>query len=172
MIKDEKGQSTIEFLVSFIFVLSFFLTFFNLALNSTNGFLLHYATFMSSRAYLVHDNNSNTPNGGDGDAQAIATTVFENFNLGAFLKADGGTSIKFHHPDSGKKAVYTGAVASYKDKFTASSFFGGDNPIEYVSESFLGREPTRGECSERVCRAMQDIGASCELHITFFDNGC
>ncbi len=171
MIKDEHGQSTIEFIVSFIFVLSFFLTFFKLAMNSTNGFLLHYATFMASRAYLVNDNNSNTASGGDSVAQAAAQKVYADLKITAFIPV-GPSTISVNHPGSGNKSIYTGVYAQYTDKFTVSSFFGGDNPIQYTSESFLGREPTRGECSERVCKAMKEIGASCNLHITFFDNGC
>jgi hypothetical protein len=171
VIKNDEGQSTIEFIVTFIFVISFFLTFFKLALNSTNGFLLHYATFMSSRAYLVSDINSNTAAGGDSAANQVAQKVFKEYQVTAFIPV-GPTSVEINAPDTGKKSVFTGVIARYTDKFTVSKFFGGENNIQYVSESFIGREPTRGECSERVCKAMRDVGADCSLHVTFYDNGC
>ena len=42
-----------------------------------------------------------------------------------------------------------------------------------ISESFLGREPSRQECIERICEAFSAIdGGGCSSHTTIYDNGC
>ena len=73
----ESGQSTIEFLCTFAFVLATIFVFLKIAMNVTNGYLVHYATYMASRAYLVNDNGSNSPSGGDGPALSLAKSVFK-----------------------------------------------------------------------------------------------
>ncbi len=52
--------------------------------------------------------------------------------------------------------------------------------MNFVSEAFLGKEPTRYECHKRVCEIIEyrtngahkpcDSGDS--SHATLFDNGC
>ena len=53
---NQKGQSAIEFLVTFVFVIGFVFLFVRLVLNFGIGYLAHYATFMASRVYMSHDN--------------------------------------------------------------------------------------------------------------------
>ena len=50
---NDKGQSTIEFLMSFVFI--FFLSLFTVmfSINQATGYLLHWATFAASRVFLV-----------------------------------------------------------------------------------------------------------------------
>ena len=63
----------------------------------------------------------------------------------------------------GKKVAVTGV----------SSMIGGKGPLTMVSESFLGREPSRQECIERICSTFSAIdGGSCSSHTTIYDNGC
>ena len=83
MIKRNEGQSAIEFLMSFVFVIGFMMTLVRIAMNYTNGYLVHYATYVSSRAFMVADNNGQ---GSDADSYAAlkARNTFKRFNFSAF----------------------------------------------------------------------------------------
>ena len=59
--KKDNGQSSIEFLISFFFVLGFVFVFLKISLNAAEGYLVHYATYMASRSYLVAEQNSVDP---------------------------------------------------------------------------------------------------------------
>ncbi len=48
---DERGQSTLEFILSFVLVIAFILFYFQLALVFGYGSFVQYATYMASRAY-------------------------------------------------------------------------------------------------------------------------
>ncbi len=166
----ESGQSTIEFLASFVFVFSFMVMIIRFAINATNGYLVHYATFMASRAYLVYDNNTNTPEGADAAAFAQAKKVFNSYSLSSFLGTD--PELKVNPPEYGGISAYVGIYSKFEQPFSIPNFFGGSTPLDMVSESFLGREPTRATCAERVCAGMSESGGTCEKNSTFFDNGC
>ena len=77
MKKNNKGQSTIEFILTFTAAVGFIFLFLKMALNYTNGFMVHHATYMASRSYLVSD-EERYDNAGAGDAQAfqLAKAVF------------------------------------------------------------------------------------------------
>ncbi len=168
---NEKGQSTIEFLLTFIFVFSLIFMIFKIGVTFSNGYLVHYATFMASRTYLVIDNNSNSPSGGDQNARNRASAVFEKFPMKSTIP--GWTSlIKINHPGSVPNNLFVGAWSEYTENFGISDIVGGIKPIVLRSESFLGREPTRANCLQRICRAMEEVGGDCSVHTTFFDNGC
>ncbi len=167
----ERGQSTIEFLVSFVFVFTLMVIMIRFALSVANGYIVHYATFMASRAYMVYDHNINSPDGADAPAFAHAKTVFDSYQLGNLM---GGKppELKVNHPDFGGRSVFVGVYADFEQPFAIPKLFGGSAPLKLRSESFLGREPTRATCAERVCRAMQDAGGVCSKNSTFFDDGC
>lgn len=173
MKKRETGQSTIEFLLSFVFSIGFLFLFLKTALNFTNGFLFHYATYMASRTYLVVDNNSNQVGGADDLAAKRAREVFsKNFQLGTYIPGYSKGMLKINSPAWIKNKPYVGVWAQYQDKFSLAKTFGGSSDVTFRSESFLGREPTREECVERICAAMKDLGGTCISHTTFTDNGC
>ncbi len=174
--RNNRGQSTIEFLVTFIFVFGFVFVFLNISFLYTNGFLVHYATYMSSRAYLVFDNNSKEKDGSDAGAERIAREVLNKFDLEKFIPAidNVNRSTKIFHPDSGINNLYVGIRFEYQDYLPLPMFTKLEDPIIFVSESFLGREPTRSECLERICSAFNLIDGvdNCEVNSTFSDNGC
>ncbi len=167
----QEGQSSIEFLITIIFVVSIIFSFVKLAINMTNGYLAHYATFMASRTYMVIDNNSNTPAGSDNYAEKRASEVFNSYKLSTFVGNYKG-ALTFNAPDFSGKHIYVGALHSFSQAFSINDFVGGKSPIEFLSESFLGREPTIATCFSRVCYAMKEAGGDCQLHTTIFDNGC
>ena len=141
----------------------------------TTGYAVHYATFMAARSYLVVDNNSNQPGGSDEDAKKRAEDVFKAFNLARFMN---GIEPEFevNPPDSQgenfARNTYVGVFASFEDKIIVPGAFRKKKDIKLTSEGFLGREPTRAECIERVCTAMSVLGGGCDTLTTLADNGC
>ena len=178
---NEKGQSTMEFIVGFIFVLTFLFTFYKLALGYTNGYLVHYATFMASRAYLVLDDNNDNIASSDNFAESEAIKVFKNtfswqysnFDWTKFL--DSIPDLQVRGPNSDPDNFFTGVWTEFKQKISIANYFGGNKEVTLRSESFLGREPTRKTCIERICHEFQSVmgGINCrDPHITVSDNGC
>ncbi len=174
---DNDGQSTIEFLTSFIFVFGLLFMFIKIGINTTSGYVIHYATFMASRTYLVHDENSNNVGTGDTRAENATRRVFSEIIAQAGL---GGITLEFNAPSfSGRKAL-VGVRAKFKQKFSFSKLIGGGKMMDMVSESYLGREPVRAECLDQVCDATAIIAGSnaCESEVngktfsTLYDNGC
>lgn len=174
---NNRGQSTIEFILSFAIVFGFVFSFYKLALIYTNGYLVHYATYMAARSYMVIDNNASEPDFNDEPAKQRAQRVFNTFNLTELLGSgfDGNLGFnapsQFNDPDN---ALYIGVFTRYDDKLL-TPLFGKSKELEMRSDAYLGREPMRSECFLRICRAMGDIaggGEYCGIHSTIFDNGC
>ncbi|HLE11251.1 MAG TPA: hypothetical protein VI754_08375 [Bacteriovoracaceae bacterium] len=172
IIMGRSGQSTIEFLLCFIYSFGIIFVFFNVAYNITNGHLVHYATFMASRAYLVSDDNSNTARAGDETARAVANEVFEKFRINSFIPDNGGRLV-INSPEDGPN-VFVGLFYKYKTKFSTVPMIGGQIDLNMASESFLGRIPSRAECLSRICKAMElPNGGGCpDYFATFYDDGC
>ena len=150
----ENGQSTIEFLVSFSVIFTVLLTFVRIAFNATNGFYAHYAVFNASRAYLVSDENNNSIQNGDATAIEKAKEVYDRFKVEYLI---GGTrpELMINNPGLFPNKPFVGSYISFKMDFGVSSMIGGKGPITLISESFLGREPSRQECIERICEAFE-----------------
>lgn len=171
-IKNEMGQSTIEFIVVFVIMFGFMFVYLKIALNFARGYMVHYATFQAARAYLVYDRNSNSDSNTDSIAATRAKLVFKrymNFNQG---------DPEFKNPpgDGSSRRAFVGAVMNYQEKFSFGFPFASLAPMDMVSEAYLGREPTRQTCLERTCKAIRDLGApNCEgdtPHFVLGDNGC
>lgn len=171
---NKKGQSTIEFLTSFAFVISILFLYVKMALNITNGYLLHYATFVASRSYLVNDNLSDDPASTDTAAQSKAREVFS-FYEKSFTDVKAGPTVQFNNPGmSDILSPFIGVWAEIKQVFSYSKMVGGGKLMNYRSESFLGREPVFSECLKQVCKAMEKAkaGTDCSVASTLVDNGC
>ena len=172
-----KGQSTIEFLLVFIFVLGMTVTFSKIATLYTNGYLVHYATYLASRAYMVFDHNSNMPDGSDDKAKELAEKVFHSFNIFKLLSVPTKLPLQINDPQSFLNApenLYVGVWTQFKQVLPVPKI-GKGRAIDLRSESFLGRSPTRSECLERICEGMREVtnrSSYCDLHATHFDNGC
>lgn len=157
--------------MTFIFSFGFIFLFYKIAIDATSGFYIHYANYMASRSYLTFERNSNTANGADSAALSLSRNVFFSYKPNVMVRNFNG-SIEANDPESVGNKLYVGTYVRYSKPFSFSNLIGGREPVNYYSESFLGREPTRAECSERICKSMQDLGAQCATHITFYDNGC
>lgn len=170
--KNNKGQSTIEFVITFTAAVGFIFLFLKMSLNYTNGYMVHHATFMASRAYLVGDSESQADIvGRDGNAFALAEKVFKK-NLPTDLIQGFDGVLKEHNPGVVKYSVFIGVWTEFTQVFSLG-FVGGKDPVRFRSESFLGREPSRVETFAQTCAAISTVtlGSGCDFQATLEDNG-
>lgn len=175
-IENESGQSTVEFILTFAFGVSFILLIFTTSLNYATGYLVHYATFMASRTYLTADSHI----GGIGGTQASlnnteqkARQVYNDFRLSVFGVPDGNFNINPAGSTSPETYLTVGAYTTFELKLDIMGRIAGNQRLEMVSESFLGKEPTRAVCATRTCFAITG-GEACDgtFDITLYDDGC
>jgi hypothetical protein len=178
MKKNQSGQSTIEFIFCFVFAVSFILLVFNTSLNYVSGYVTHYATFMASRVYLTQ--SSTMSDWGPGNtisiAEQLATEAFGNYSLSAFGIQNSGFALSSAARSSDVSAdeyLMVGVHTQFDRKIDLVGQITGQKRLELVSESYLGREPTRGVCASRVCMAISGKPQCTEqMDITLFDDGC
>lgn len=175
--RNEKGQATIEFIIAFGIML-FFLTFFmTTAVNFTVGYLVQYATFKASRTYLTADNSASEVEAVLSDAQERGREQLRDFQLGGYGIKQG--SLSFNNPVLDTKVMqFVGAYFLYTPPFLRLGPFKAPDDLSFLSESFLGKEPTRADC---LCRLQTVFGYFCENgsfsrsiddEVTLEDNGC
>lgn len=171
------GQATIEFILVFSFGLSLILMIFNSAINYTTGYLVHYATFMASRTYLTsetHGGNFATAQFSISPAEAAARETFAQYRLEIFGVQNAEffvNQVAFNQTPSAYLTV--GTYTRYSQKVDILGRVAGNTELDLVSESFLGKEPTRVVCAIQTCKAMTG-NETCgqDLDITLFDDGC
>lgn len=175
MKNNQDGQSTIEFIFSFIFAVSLILMVFNTSLNYASGYVTHYATYMSSRIYMVRDTAVNEWSGTSSKSEGVdmAKQAFkERYNLSIF-NINSDLEINNDEVVDAGQYLMVGAYVRYDRKIDLVGQITGGKKLNLISESFLGREPVRAVCASRTCRAItgQD---SCDvgMDITIFDDGC
>lgn len=170
-IKNNKGQSTIEFIMTFSAAVGFIFLFLKMAMNYTDGYMVHHATYMASRAYLVSDNNRDSIDEDDSQAFIKAKGVFDRYLPEGLVPNVTSALLKENSPAISKFSAFIGLYIEYSQKFSIG-FVGGKSPVRFYSESFLGREPTRRESRNQVCKAIKDLGlGACNVHVTLEDNG-
>lgn len=169
--KNNKGQSTIEFILTFTAAVGFIFLFLKMATNYTNGYMVHHAVYMASRSYLVADTETQqTAEGRDKNAFDLAKQVFHKNLPDALIPGFDG-ELKENNASSVKYSAFTGVYVEFTQIFSMG-FVGGKDPIKFRAESFLGREPSRVESIEQTCRAIKYIvGNSCDVQATLDDNG-
>jgi hypothetical protein len=178
MRKNESGQSTIEFIFTFAFGLSIILMIFNAAMNYTTGYIVHYATFMASRAYLVADtfqgsNTSGDPRGSITGLEQKAMSVFSAYNLGIFKINASNFSVNAVTMNGASEAMTVGTRTIFEQPIDIVGKVAGQNKLQLVSESFLGKEPTRLACALRVCYGITGTeNCTPAMDITLYDDGC
>lgn len=180
---DKSGQSTIEFVLTFILVIAFILFFFQLSMIFAFGNYVHYATFMSARAYMA-------AGGTEEDQRSRAKDVI----VRMLKKSLGQSGVdKFPHIARGVGGGDPGGLnmnrpgqfnkgdpdfswmEGVRYTFQGKLFLiplgglnrvdsspvpgqGPANTVTLTSESWLGREPAEDECRDTMKG--------------FFDNGC
>lgn len=174
MKNNQTGQSTIEFIFSFVFALSLILLVFNTSLNYASGYVTHYATFMASRVFLTQDSSQNFWGPGSRTAPINeAKTTFKNYNL-SILGINSQLEIKDPIEATAGEYLMVGAYVRYEKKMDLIGQIIGESKLQLISESYLGREPSRGVCASRVCYAItgKDSCNPESMDITLFDDGC
>lgn len=174
-LKQEAGQSTIEFIFAFAFGVSVVLMVFNASLNYATGYLVHYATFMASRTYLVSDRNLGQIGSAPAPSVEDATEVYNRYRLDVFDVPASGFAINEQDVAQGPGEYLTvGARTIFEKPIDVLGRVVGAGKLQFVSESFLGKEPTRAQCANRVCFGV--TGAECNststYDVTLYDNGC
>jgi hypothetical protein len=84
--------------------------------------------------------------------------------------------LQFNLPNEVPIYEYVGAVYTYKSSISGSGIVGGTD-FKLMSESFLGKEPTRADCRCQVENAMKgtcqgSFSTSTTEDLTLYDNGC
>jgi hypothetical protein len=176
MKNNQDGQSTIEFIFSFIFAVSLILMVFNTSLNYASGYVTHYATFMASRIFMVRDTAvSNDWSGAQSKSRGVemARQAFkERYNLSIF-NINSDLEINNNPDTDAGQYLMVGAFVRYDRKIDLVGQITGGKKLELISESFLGREPVRSVCASRICMAItgrEDCNGSWD--VTLFDDGC
>jgi hypothetical protein len=175
---NQQGQSTVEFIVTFAFGVSLVLVIFNTSINYATGYLVQYATFMASRVYLTSDSHV----GGVGEVEPSlssaaprAEEAFTNYNLSMIKIPNENFRINKVEDvnEDNEKNLTVGAYTTFDVPMDVLGRIAGQKKLELVSESFLGKEPTRAECATRVCMAITGRDdCSLLMDITLYDDGC
>jgi hypothetical protein len=169
----EQGQSTVEFIFTFAFGVSIILMIFNSAMNYTAGYLLHYATFMASRVYLTADSYNRDVDDYQRVAEQRAREAYNRYNLDIFRIRSGNLILNHTSVNLPPNEYPTvGVVNSHEQRVDVLGRIAGDSTVSLISESFLGKEPTRAACARRVCKAMTDADDCSNFDVTLFDDGC
>ena len=165
-----KGQSTLEFILTFSMVFAFFFSFLKMALNYTDGYMVHYATFLASRTYMAADNEAPSVQASDPAAVKQAQAIFNKY-LPSALISNLTASIKENNADTIQFPAFVGLWTLYSPVFSLGAI-GGSSTVDLRSESFLGREPTRFEGYQQTCAAIKLVTQSgCATLATLDDNG-
>ena len=179
----ESGQSTIEFALVLMLLMGFILFYLQLSLVMGFGNYVHYATFMSARAYMAAGSSKadqtarareviasmvkrpNSPgtdrfpsiakgeSQGDGDVKGFTSSDHEKFNA-----LDTSLSWMQGVRYTFKSRLFLIPLGREGGNRGNSS---GGNGIILQSESWLGREPSYDECKQEMGRIKG-----------IFDNGC
>jgi hypothetical protein len=172
-LNNEKGQSAVEFILTFAFALGLTFLFVNQAINLTAGYLNHYVNFMASRTYLVHEVGVDNKSSGISAARAEAIKVFKSYPIKKF-----GVDATFEVLTSDQgSGLFNGTIAKFKRPLSSLPVVGAGEDALFYSESFLGKEPLRITCAEMVCAAMTGSRSECrasgdDIDIVLYDNGC
>lgn len=165
-----KGQSTIEFIMTFSLVFAFFFLFLKICMNFTDGYMIHHATYMASRAYLASDAERESPENRDDVAFKHAQIVFKKY-LPESLITGFSSELKQNSPSTAKFTPFVGVYINHSTPFSLG-IIGGKEELDLRSESFLGREPSRVEVYFQICQAIKTLtGAGCDKQTTLEDNG-
>ncbi len=175
VLDNEAGQAMLEFALVMMLILSFSFFFIQICLIMAWGNFVHYATFMSARAYMA--------GGGDKDGQQErARVVLERMlkrngqdRLPNVARGVGGSTLTGAEigegpgfEDSRSSSWPEGVRYTFRSRlFTIPPGLPGgrlteeENSVTFTSESFLLREPTYEEC---VTEMVERDG--------LVDNGC
>lgn len=172
-LKKESGQAIIEFIFGLMLVISFFFFYVKLAAVFAVGNYIHYATFMSARAYSSSSSSV-------GQQQSNAEDVLRKMLGGrwrSLIKPKGGGSIPGGtvgagpYYDENPLLDYwnQGVTFSFESVMSIYPWNRGGEALtlKLVSESWMGREEPSDECKAKK----NIIKATSKAVKIFWENG-
>ncbi|MBC7691386.1 MAG: pilus assembly protein [Methylotenera sp.] len=174
----DSGQATLEFALALSFFMAIMLFYIQLSMSFAWGNYVHYATFMSARAYLAAGTDEEdqqeraksvlvqmVKKGVGREGADRFASIAKGVEGGSPVGAKIGAGSQFSPTDrnlswlQGVRYKFRGKL--FMIPFAGSAKAGKEvNYLTLTSESWLGREPTTSECT-------RDMG---QMGIT--DNGC
>ncbi len=176
------GQALMEFVLGLMIVISFFFFFLKMSATFVVGNFIHYATFMSARAYMSSAKTQ-------GDQQANAETVLQKMVGGrwkALIKPDAGASGTVPGGFVGAGAYAQdnfaldywnqGVTYSYTSKLSVYPWSreGQGVDLKLTSESWMPREQSVDECNQTKAKVLSALAQSgiTNAAVEWDDNGC
>lgn len=163
---DEKGQSTVEFALVLVLLMSFIFFFFQLAMVFSWGSFVQYATFMSARAYLSGSSDTGDQNR---RAQEVLIKMLKKGGqpnvdrLPIVAKADGGGDVvkgatfgpgPQYQANVRNFSWMQGVTYTFKSRLFMIPFGAKISPqlntLKLRSESWLGAETSYNDCVRKV----------------------
>lgn len=160
--KNERGQSTIEFALTVVLFISFILFFYQLSHIFAVGSYIQYATFMSARAFQSGGKNpADQTERAEKTFQAMMKRNSKDRFKYAVTGAGGGNlaglSVGQGAQFDSANPAYSwmeGVRYTFRGKLFLMPLFGRGADqgaaVELTSESWLGREVTYDECVESI----------------------
>ncbi len=162
----ESGQSTVEFALTMVLLMAFILFFLQLTLVFGVGNYIHYATYMSARAYLAA---GSTRDDQTQRANSVATRMLKKSEGQAGTdkwpsiaqgKGEGdvkGLTLVSADPSNFSSSWMQGVRYNFKSRLFLLPLSGASggvdksiNELILTSESWLGREPSYQDCQSEM----------------------
>ena len=175
------GQALMEFVLSLMIVISFFFFFIKMSATFVIGNFVHYATFMSARAYMSSAATQ-------GEQQSRAEEVLRKMVGGrwkAIVKPDTNSAgnVPGGFVGSGPIAQESmaqdfwnqGATFSYTSKLSVYPWSkeGQGVDLKLTSESWMPREQSVDECVQTKAKVTSELSnAGINGALVEWDNGC
>lgn len=183
--RNESGQALIEFVLGLMIVFSFFFFYVKMAAVFAIGNYIHYATFMSARAYTASASNEDTQRQ---NAETVLKKMIGNRfkTVVSSFECEGGCPENTMGSVSGgrvgpgpyamedpmRNAWNQGVTYSYKAKLSLFPWNrdGDALTMKLVSESWMPREESIEECNQRKTTIRGSITVP-NIKMEW-DNGC
>jgi len=185
-LKNESGQALIEFVLGLMIVISFFFFYLKMAASFAVGNYIHYATFMSARAYMASAANEEIQRQ---NAETVMQKMVGTRFKGLFKAVDCDTGCAENTMGSVKGATVgkgpyaqenfdlnywnQGVTYSYQAKLSLYPWSRDQESVtmKLVSESWLPREVSKDECVGRKAAIEQSLGSNGKNVKVEWDNG-
>jgi hypothetical protein len=185
--KKESGQALTEFVLGLMIVISFFFFYVKMAAVFAVGSFIHYATFMSARAYTASAANEEIQRvNAETVLQKMVGTRFKNIltgtECGAGCPAEGMPQVvgarvgagPFAQEDPANNPWNQGVTYSYKAKLSLYPWNKENDSLnmKMVSESWMPREESEAECVQTKAKVQGMLGSNGQNILVEWDNGC
>lgn len=176
----QQGQAIMEFLLGLLMVISFFFFYVKLAAVFAIGNYIHYATFMSARAYV-------SSAASEADQKSNAQAVIESMLVGRWkhlLQPKEGNEVKgltigqgnFYGDDPYGNYWNQGVTYHFQSKLSLYPWNRnqGAPPIllDLTSESWLGREQSTDECKGKTKAKIKTLIRDADIYWENGNEGC